>query len=64
MKRVALLLAVVLCLHAHAFAATIELTTKDPRSGNPDLVDREWGARLRNFGVIGDGGEIYIGSAT
>ncbi len=43
------------------FAATITLTAKDPRVNNSDLVDRDWGARLRNFGLLGDGSEIYIG---
>jgi uncharacterized repeat protein (TIGR01451 family) len=62
MKRTLLLLAVaVLCSETSLFAAKIVLSNKDPRS-NSELIDREWGARLRNFGVIGDCCEIYIGS--
>jgi hypothetical protein len=63
MKRATLVLALSLCNATLAFAdATIALTTKDPRKDNPNLVDRDWGATLRNFGVIGDGSEIYVGS--
>jgi uncharacterized repeat protein (TIGR01451 family) len=45
----------------HLFAATITLTPNDPRIDNPNLIDRDWGARLRNFRNRDDS-EIYIGS--
>ncbi len=63
MKRLLLFIAVaVVCAESSLFAATITLSNKDPRNNNPDLIDRGWGARLRNFGVIGDCCEIYVGS--
>ena len=63
MKRAWLFLAAAALWNAtNLFAATITLTNTDPRNSNPNLVDRDWSVRLRNFGVIGDGSEIYIGS--
>ncbi len=63
MKRALLLLLVtVLWSGPSLFAATIKITKKDPRS-DPDLIDRDWGARLRNFRSPGSGNEIYIGSS-
>ena len=48
MKHALLLLAVgALWNGTSLFAATITFTTSDPR--NPNLIDRDWGARLRNF---------------
>src|SRR5688572_20631494 len=64
MKRALLFLAVVaLWNEAHLFAqATItSITTKDPRQ-DPDITEREWGARLRNFKSPDSGKEIYVGS--
>ena len=37
------------------------ITTHDPRQ-DPDITEREWGARLRNFRTPDSGSEIYIGS--
>ena len=67
MKRAALLLLVMtLAVNVTStFAqATITLTTTDPRESDPNLVDRDWGARLRNFGtsVSGEISEIYVGA--
>ncbi len=44
------------------FAGDITLLPDDPRLSNPDLIDRDWGARLRNFGTTGEGSEIYVGA--
>ena len=43
-------------------AGDITLLPDDPRLSNPDLVDRDWGTRLRNFGTTGEGSEIYVGA--
>src|SRR4029453_18682970 len=40
--------------------ATITLTSSDPR--NPNLIDRDWGVRLRNFRGSPSASEIYVGS--
>ena len=62
MKRALLFLAVAALWSATSLvAATINITKKDPRS-DPDLIDRDWGARLRNFRTPVSGNEIYIGS--
>ena len=44
------------------FAGDITLSQDDPRHSNHDLVDRDWGGRLRNFGTTGQGSEIYVGA--
>src|SRR4030095_225285 len=63
MKRALLFLAVAASWsETDLFAATIAITNKDPRINNPDLIDRDWGARLRNFRTPEPGNEIYIGS--
>ena len=50
------------CNATSVFAqATITLTTHDPRQ-DPDITEREWGARLRNFRTPASGSEIYVGS--
>jgi uncharacterized repeat protein (TIGR01451 family) len=61
LKRALLFLAVVLWCASNLFPVTITLTNQDPQN-NPNLINRDWRARLRNFGVSGAGNEIYIGS--
>jgi uncharacterized repeat protein (TIGR01451 family) len=63
LKRATLLLAIAAWWTAVSLsAARITLSNNDPRHSNPDLLDREWGARLRNFGNSGTGSEIYVGA--
>ena len=64
MKRAALLLVMTLAVNVtSAFAqATITITTQDPRQNDPNLVDRDWGARLRNFVNASIASEIYVGA--
>ena len=64
MKRALLFLAVAaLWSETHLFAQPppSRITTHDPRQ-DPDITDREWGARLRNFRTPASGSEIYVGS--
>ena len=51
------------CNASSVFAqtATMTFTTHDPRQ-DPDITEREWGARLRNFRTPASGSEIYVGS--
>lgn len=63
MTRATLLLALFALSSATTlFAGDITLSKDDPRHSNSDLVDRDWGGRLRNFGTTRQGSEIYVGS--
>jgi hypothetical protein len=65
MKRAFLFLTIaVLWSATNLAAATVTGTPRDPRITDPNLINRDWGARLRSFGNSRGFDKIYVGSGS